>query len=111
MAEAKPREIEIYADSKGGEPFDTWLSTLRDVKAQAAVLARLEQVRLGNLGDHESVGDGVSELRIHLNPGYRVYYGQQGMKLTLLCGGKKSSQKRDIARAKKHWEEHKKQDK
>jgi putative addiction module killer protein len=81
--------------------FDDWLSRLRDVRAKARILARLESSRLGNLGDVRSVGDGVSEMRVDVGAGYRVYFTRrQRIILIMLCGGDKSSQTRDIARAK-----------
>ena len=80
--------------------FDDWLRGLTDKKAKARILARLESVKLGNLGDVKSCGDGVRELRVHIGPGYRVYFAQRGkVVLLLLCGGDKSSQTRDITRA------------
>jgi putative addiction module killer protein len=82
------------------DEFDSWLAGLKDHKAQARVLARIRSAALGNLGDVESVGGGVREMRIHVGPGYRVYFTQRGKALFLLLGGDKSTQKRDIARAK-----------
>jgi putative addiction module killer protein len=82
--------------------FDAWLSGLADHKAKARVLARLRSATFGNFGDCEPVGEGVSEMRIHVGPGYRVYFVRMGTTVyVLLAGGDKSSQKRDIARAKK----------
>jgi putative addiction module killer protein len=81
--------------------FDAWLSGLADHKAKARVLARLRSATLGNFGDCEPVGEGVSELRIHVGPGYRVYFVRmETTAYVLLVGGDKSSQKQDIARAK-----------
>ena len=69
-------------------------------KVKARILARLESCPLGNLGDCKSAGGGIKELRIHVDPGYRVYFGQQRkIVLLLLCGGRKSSQSRDIGKA------------
>ena len=86
---------------KQTDVFEKWLSRLRDNVGKARIVARLDACRLGNLGDTKSVGGGVRELRIHSGPGYRVYYAKRkNMILLLLCGGKKSSQARDIARAK-----------
>jgi putative addiction module killer protein len=80
--------------------FDGWLSRLRDERAKARVAARLERLGEGNAGDASPVGHGVSELRIHYGPGYRVYYVQKGLVLyVLLCGGDKSTQQRDIKQA------------
>src|ERR1700680_3160271 len=81
--------------------FDVWLSGVADQKAKARILARLRSATLGNFGDCEPVGEGVSEMRIHFGPGYRVYFVRAGTTTyVLLAGGDKSSQTRDIARAK-----------
>ena len=86
--------------------FDDWLLALRDVRAKARILARLESARLGNLGDVRSVGDGVGEMRVNVGAGYRVYFTRrQRVVIVLLCGGDKSSQARDIARAKQMVDE------
>jgi putative addiction module killer protein len=82
--------------------FDAWLSGLGDQRAKARILARLRSAALGNFGDCESVDDGVLEMRIHFGPGYRLYFARMGTTVyVMLGGGDKSSQKRDIARAKK----------
>lgn len=82
--------------------FDLWLKNLRDGRAQTAIAKRLETVAMtGHLGDWASVGDGVAELRFHISPGYRLYFTRRDEQIILLlCGGDKSSQSRDIARAK-----------
>lgn len=82
--------------------FDAWMSSLKDVKGRAQIILRVNRIRVhGHFGDCESVGAGVSELRIHVGPGYRVYFTRKGGDVDLLlCGGDKSSQARDIARAK-----------
>ena len=80
--------------------FDKWLKALRDTKARAKVLIRIDRLALGNPGDVEPVGDGVREMRIHYGPGYRVYFKQHGDKTILLFGGDKDSQAADINRAK-----------
>lgn len=80
--------------------FSTWLAGLRDERARARILKRLDRARDGNLGDIASLGGGVSELRIFYGPGYRLYFAQRGETLiVLLCGGDKSSQRSDIAEA------------
>jgi putative addiction module killer protein len=82
--------------------FDVWLSELSDQKAKARILARLRSATFGNFGDCEPVGEGISEMRIHVGAGYRVYYMRTGSTgYVLLAGGDKSSQKKDIVRAKK----------
>lgn len=83
------------------EAFRAWLEALRDRRAAAKIAARLVRLELGNFGDVEPVGEGVSELRIHYGPGYRAYLVRRGEVLVvILCGGDKSSQARDIKRAK-----------
>lgn len=80
--------------------FERWLGKLRDEKGKARILSRLDSAALGNFGDCQSVGQGVSEMRIHFGPGYRVYFTRHGTFVyVLLVGGDKSSQKRDIKRA------------
>jgi putative addiction module killer protein len=80
--------------------FAQWLDGLRDIQARARVQARIERLVAGNPGDVEPVGEGVSELRIHYGPGYRVYFKQRGQELIiLLAGGDKPSQSRDIKAA------------
>lgn len=82
--------------------FVNWLDSLSDVKGKARVLAQINRAAFGNFGDCEPVGEGVSEMRIHYGPGYRVYFTQDGATIyVLLCGGSKSTQRRDIARAKR----------
>ncbi|MBF0562163.1 MAG: type II toxin-antitoxin system RelE/ParE family toxin [Alphaproteobacteria bacterium] len=81
--------------------FDIWLRSLADVKGKARILARIKSAEHGNFGDCEPVGEGVSEMRVHVGPGYRVYFARQGKVVyVLLCGGDKSSQKHDIKKAK-----------
>ena len=80
--------------------FTEWLKKLKDSNAKARILLRLRNISLGNLGDVSSVGGGVSELRIHCGPGYRIYFTNQGDKIViLLCGSDKSTQAKDIAKA------------
>lgn len=89
--------------------FARWLGDLKDGQAWIRILARLDRVALGNFGDAQPVGDGISELRIHYGPGYRLYCMQCGMRVVvMLCAGDKSSQSRDIELAKaiaKDWKE------
>lgn len=81
------------------DAFAKWLGGLRDSKGKARILARLESARLGNLGDNRTLGGGVSEMRVHVGPGYRVYFAQRQGTMLLLSGGDKSRQARDIERA------------
>ena len=80
--------------------FDQWLFKLTDQKAKARILARLLAATFGNFGDCKSVGGGVSEMRIHVGAGYRIYYTRIGTTVyVLLAGGTKASQTKDIAKA------------
>lgn len=92
------------------DEFNVWLSSLKDAKAKARILARLESAKHGNLGDCKPIGDGISEMRVHVGAGYRVYYAKTGSTIYLLLnGGDKSSQKKDITRAKKILQDFKKE--
>ena len=85
------RKTEVYA---------RWLDGLRDARARARVLVRIERLAAGNPGDVRPVGEGVSELRIDYGPGYRVYFKQEGrLIVVLLAGGDKRTQSRDIETA------------
>lgn len=82
------------------EEFERWLKALRDERATLRVLSRLDSAAHGNFGDCAPVGEGVSEMRIHYGPGYRLYYTRIGdVVYLLLLGGDKSSQKKDIKQA------------
>ena len=82
------------------EAYTRWFSSLRDRQARAQILARIRRLSLGNPGDTEPVGGGVSEMRIHTGPGYRVYFTKRGnTRVILLAGGKKGTQTRDIRQA------------
>jgi putative addiction module killer protein len=81
--------------------FSDWVTGLRDHRARAKIAARIDRFAFGNPGDVAPVGEGVSELRIHYGPGYRVYFvKRRGTLIILLCGGDKSTQARDIKAAK-----------
>jgi putative addiction module killer protein len=109
MMEVSEKQIEKYLRPDGKCPFDDWMTSLRDQRARAKIRTRIDRVQLGNLGNCEPVGGGVSELKIDYGPGYRVYFGQVGTKLViLLCGGDKSSQSEDIKKAIEYWEDYKK---
>ena len=82
--------------------FQDWLVALVDERLQALITARIGRLEAGNPGNVRSVGDGVSEMKIDFGPGYRVYFTRTGRTiLLLLCGGDKSTQTRDIQRAKR----------
>ena len=80
--------------------FDQWFIGLKDSRGRFRIQARIDRAELGNFGDCEPVGEGVSEMRIHFGPGYRVYLTQRGMEIVvLLAGGDKSTQVKDIKAA------------
>jgi len=90
----------VEVEVRQTERFVRWLADLRDLRARAKVLARIERLIGGNPGDIKPVGYGVSELRINYGPGYRDYYLQRGTALIiLLASGDKSSQAKDIDEA------------
>jgi putative addiction module killer protein len=81
--------------------YSKWFVALRDLRARTQILRRVERMEAGNPGDVAAVGNGISEMRIHYGPGYRLYFTQRGNDVVLLlCGGDKNSQARDIVMAK-----------
>lgn len=81
--------------------FTVWLDELADESVRGVVIARIKRLSLGLMGDVEPVGGGVSELRVHLGAGWRIYFTQRGKEvIVLLAGGSKRTQKTDIKRAK-----------
>jgi putative addiction module killer protein len=84
------------------QAFTNWRSSIRDLRAKIAIGRRIERASMGNLGDVKTLGEGISEMRIDVGVGYRVYFTLRGRKIViLLAGGDKSSQDADIRRAKK----------
>jgi len=87
---------------KQTETFRKWRIRLKDGRARALIAARLDRLAFGHTGDVEPVGQGISELRIHYGPGYRIYFQRRGNAIiVLLCGGDKSTQAKDIKAAKR----------
>lgn len=80
--------------------FSKWMAGLRDHRARAKIAARIDRLAFGNPGDVEPVGAGVSELRVHVGPGYRVFFRRGRAIIALLCGGDKSTQTKDVKLAK-----------
>jgi putative addiction module killer protein len=83
------------------ETFMRWMRRLKDRQARTRIAARLQRLAFGHFGDSRAIGNGISELRFHFGPGYRVYFVQRGDTIViLLCGGDKGSQARDMEKAK-----------
>ena len=83
------------------DTFIKWIHKIQDSRARYRIYKRIERLAEGNPGDVEPAGDGISEMRIHYGPGYRVYFKDTGKEIILLlCGGDKTTQQEDIARAK-----------
>jgi putative addiction module killer protein len=94
---------------KQTEAFRKWRLRLKDHRIRAIIASRLDRLALGHTGDAEPIGEGVSELRIHYGPGYRIYFQKRGSAIiVLLCGGDKSTQAKDIRAAQRlarEWSE------
>jgi putative addiction module killer protein len=91
--------VRRYRTEAGQEVITEWLASLKDIRARARIVARIDRLKAGNLGDSRSLRDGVAELRRDYGPGYRVYYGSVGSQIVLLlCGGDKRTQAADIER-------------
>jgi len=89
---------------KETEPFAEWFEGLHDLKIKMRIAARINRARAGNFGEYKVLDDGVCEMKMDFGPGYRIYYAQEGLRVyLLLIGGDKSSQKKDIAKAKEMW--------
>ena len=96
-------KIAHYLSKDGTDRFDRWFRR-QTPETRARIQTRIDRMELGNFGDHRSVGQGVSELRIGFGPGYRLYYGRDGDELVLLLsGGTKKRQAKDIADARQDW--------
>ena len=106
--EARPRVLINYQTADGKEPFDIWLDNLKDGKGKKAIVERLKRAGRGTLGHCDDVDEGVWGFKIDVGPGYRVYFGQDGLVLViLLCGGEKHGQQRDAAIARAFWRDYK----
>ena len=104
-------EIEEYLTKSGDSPFGTWLRSLKDKRAQARILARLDRVRLGNFGDWKTLSGtaGLAELRDPYGPGYRIYFSIFENRLVLLLAGStKRDQRRTIRQAEHYLDDYRK---
>ena len=96
----------VYKNQKGTSPLSDWLNKNRDI--QARIRQRLRRLEQGHFGDVKYVGDEIYEMRFFFGSGYRVYYGmEEDQIIVLLCGGDKSTQSRDIEKAKEYWMDYK----
>ena len=99
-----PKRAIIFKTSDGREPYTEYVDLLRDREGAAKIRLRVTRAEMGNLGNYRSVGEGVIELKINFGPGYRIYAGLHGNEvIVLLCAGDKSSQEKDISKAKSYW--------
>lgn len=110
MIDSAALQVLYYQMADGRRPIEEWLDALSaDKMAFAAIQTRIDRIERGLTGDWKSVGGGVFELRVDYGPGYRVYFGRDGLKvIILLCGGFKGTQSRDIKTAKKYWSDYEK---
>ena len=98
--EARQRKRRTYKTEGGTEPFIDWLQSVKHLPhVLGKVFVRLKRAEEGNFGDHDSIGEGVVEMRIDFGPGYRVYFGIDGDEIILLWGGTKKTQDEDIKTA------------
>ena len=101
------RRIEYYHTVDGRVPYWEWRASLKDTKSRATIDSRLARLRAGNFGYCASVGEGVLELKISYGPGFRIYFGQIGLQFVLLLiGGDKSTQNKDVRKAKVFWHDY-----
>lgn len=105
-----PRRIVKYVTAGGVCPFDVWFDRLRNKRTQAIVAVRLNRVVQGNFGNSRNLGGRLWELKIDFGPGLRIYFGEDGdTVVVILCGGDKSTQSRDIEKARTLWREYRKE--
>jgi putative addiction module killer protein len=103
------RIVRVYKTPSGKEPFTEWAESLSE-DYRARISKRIGLINQSHFGDSKFIGEGVHELRLVFGPGFRIYYGIDGTQLILLlCGGDKSSQSKDIEKAKRYWKAYKEQ--
>ncbi|MBF8263692.1 MAG: hypothetical protein HW387_1357 [Parachlamydiales bacterium] len=104
--------IRVFCAEGGKLPYMDWLRGIKDQKARIAIRLRIDRMEEGNFGRVEPVGEGVSELKIDLGPGYRIYFGMIGKTVVLLLyGGDKKTQGKDIKVAKQYFRDYKAREK
>lgn len=103
MLKPETYEVLVFHDGSGKSPYLIWLRSL-DLKVQERILDRVTRLEKGQFGDYKKIDKNLYELRFFFGPGYRIYFGEQQSKLILLLtGGDKSSQTKDITKAKQFW--------
>ena len=107
MNDTRKLEVSAYRTSSGKEPFTEWLDSIRDKTTRGRIKKRMDRVENGNMGDYRRLGTNLYELRLNFGPGYRIYYSiyfteSDSKTILILCAGDKSSQTRDIERAKEY---------
>ena len=108
MRDVQPKELQFYRTPNGHEPFAEWFNAIRDTTTRTRIQRRLVRLEAGNFGACHVIGAGVFELRFHFGAGYRIYFSNpDNIRVLVLCGGDKSTQSRDIERAKNYWLEYK----
>ncbi len=108
--EARPKHLKKYITDSGRCPFDEWLAALKDKSTKAIVTNRLLRIMQGNFGLCRGLGGGLQEMKIDFGPGLRVYFAEDGDTIVvLLCGGDKSTQSKDIEKARQFWTDYQKE--
>lgn len=101
------KEIKLYTNKKGQQPFILWLESFKDKVGRYRIKERLDRISLGNMGDYKFLSDGVSEFRLDFGSGYRIYFAEEGSNIILLlCAGNKGTQKKDIKKAIAYWNDY-----
>ncbi|MEI7475351.1 MAG: type II toxin-antitoxin system RelE/ParE family toxin [bacterium] len=99
--------IKYYETPEGKQPFVVWLNSIKDLSFKRRILLRLNRLTDGNFGDCKSLGNGLYEFRLDFGSGYRIYYTEEDKVIIILfSGGDKSTQVRDIAKAKSYLKEY-----
>lgn len=107
MKRVRAYQIYDFKDLKGKSPFRRWVGKLKESKLKVLIAKRLKRISEGNLGDYKPISDQLYELRIHVSPGIRIYFGiDEEVIVVLLYGGEKGSQERDIEKAKGYWKQY-----
>jgi putative addiction module killer protein len=108
--ESIPQTVEVYETVAGKVPYSEWLLALKDKQAFARISLRIDRVKLGNLGDHKLIDDGLWELRVDTCAGYRVYFGRLNPETIVLLWGGGKTQQRDIEKATEYWTDYRSRD-